>query len=95
MKKDNAPIDLGPITDVWTLVSAFTDAMNLRHLRDELYGEASDLAPPRRSPPRRLGDLQLARQATSFDPGLAYIGLQRAHIDMPMQYPRTKIDVSP
>jgi hypothetical protein len=94
MNKDNSPIDLGPITDVWTLVSAFTDAMNLRHLRDELYGEAPDLAPPRRSAPHRLGDLQLARQTTSFDPGLAYIGLQRAYIDKPVQYPRAKIDVS-
>jgi hypothetical protein len=94
MKKDNAPIDLGPISDVWTLVSAFTDAMNLRHLREELYGESPDLAPPRRSRPHRLGEPHLARQAASFDPGLAYIGLQRAYIDMPGQHARAKIDVS-
>ena len=86
---DNSRTNLGPLGDVWTLVSAFTDAMNLRHLRSELYGESADLVPPRSS------DLQLARQAAPFDPRLAYIGLQRAYIDVPVQYPRTKIDIRP
>ena len=89
MKKDNVPINLGPIADVWTLVSAFTDAMNLRHLRSELYGESAHLVPPRSS------DHQVAKQAASFDPRLAYIGLQRAYVDPPIQYPRAKIDISP
>ena len=88
MKKDTPP-NLGPLADVWTMVTAFTDAMNLRHLREELYEESVDLAPPRSS------NLQVARHAATFDPRLAYIGLQRAYVDRPVQYPRAKIDISP
>ena len=86
MNKDLPP-NLGPLGDVLTMVSAFTDAMNLRHLREELYEESVDLAPPRSS------NLQVARHAAPFDPRLAYIGLQRAYVDPPVQYPRAKIDV--
>jgi len=86
MNKDLPP-NLGPLGDVLAIVSAFTDAMNLRHLREELYEESVDLAPPRSS------NLQVARHAAPFDPRLAYIGLQRAYVDPPVQYPRAKIDI--
>jgi hypothetical protein len=87
--KDNSPNDLGPLDDVWTLVNAFTDAMNLRHLRGALYAD------PPRPVPHRLSDPQLLGQTTSFDPRLAYFGLQRAYVNTPVQNPRAKIDVSP
>ena len=89
MRKDNSKPNLGPLADVWTLVTAFADAMNLRHLREELYEQSADLAPPRSS------NLQVARHAATFDPRLAYIGLQRAYVDRPVQYPRAKIDIGP
>jgi hypothetical protein len=45
MKDDSK--DLGPLTLVWTLFGALNDAMNLRNLREELYGEAAQVWPPR------------------------------------------------
>lgn len=43
--KDNSK-DFEPLTMVWTLVGAVSDAMNLRNLREELYGESARLLPP-------------------------------------------------
>jgi hypothetical protein len=45
MKDDSK--DLGPLALMWTLVGALNDAMNLRNLREELYGEAAQVLPPR------------------------------------------------
>ena len=45
MKDDSK--DLGPLTLMWTLVGALNDAMNLRNLREELYGGAAQVLPPR------------------------------------------------
>ncbi len=61
MMKDNSPNDLVPLTDVWTLITAFTDAMNLRHLQGELYGESLDLV---RQP---QSDLQRSREPVVCD----------------------------
>lgn len=38
--------DFGPLTMMWTLIGALNDAMNLRNLREELYGEAAQVLPP-------------------------------------------------
>jgi len=45
MKDDSK--DFGPLTLMWTLVGALNDAMNLRNLREELYGEVQQVLPPR------------------------------------------------
>ena len=57
--KEN-PNGFEPLALVWTLVGALNDAMNLRNLRQELYGESADLLPPRAAdvhmfvPPQRF-----------------------------------------
>ena len=91
--REHKPPDFEPIGLMWTLVSAMTDAMNLRHLRSELYGESVNLAPP----PSRLSNLQvtdrIADQTAPFDHRSGQIGLQRAHVEVPVQYPRAKFDI--
>lgn len=87
------PPDFEPIGLVWTLVSAMTDALNLRHLRSELYGESVDLTPP----PSRLSNLQITDQITDqttpIDHRFGQVGLQRPHFEVPVQYPRAKFDI--
>ncbi len=59
MKDDSK--DLGPLTLMWTLVGALNDAMNLRNLREELYGEAVRELPP------RVADVEVPASIQQFD----------------------------
>lgn len=59
MKDDSK--DLGPLTLMWTLVGALNDAMNLRNLREELYGEAAQVLPP------RVADVEVPAPIQQFD----------------------------
>ena len=89
-KRETPPPNLEPVALVWTLISAMTDALNLRHLRSELYGEAADLIA---SGPLR--DLQIADRTAPFDQRLAQVGLNRSNVEVPAQHARAKIDVGP
>lgn len=59
MKDDSK--DFGPLTLMWTLVGALIDAMNLRNLREELYGEALRVLPP------RVADVEVPQPIQQFD----------------------------
>ncbi len=59
MKDDSK--DFGPLTLMWTLVGALNDAMNLRNLREELYGEAAQVLPP------RVADVEVPTPIQQFD----------------------------
>ena len=85
--RENEPPDFEPIGLVWTLISAMTDAMNLRHLRSELYDESVNPTPP-----SRLGNPQISDRAP-FDRRFAQVGLQRPPVEVPAQYPRAKLDI--
>jgi hypothetical protein len=63
--KEN-PNGFEPLALVWTLVGALNDAMNLRNLRQELYGESADLLPP------RAADVHLFVPPQRFDHGIAH-----------------------
>ncbi len=89
--REQKPTDFEPIGLVWTLVSAMTDAMNLRHLRSELYGESVDLTSPS-SDSNSDSNNRITDQTTPFDNRFGHVG-QRPNVEMPVQYPRVKIDI--
>jgi hypothetical protein len=78
--KERTPNSAGdsPFTLLATLFCALTDALNLRYLRQELYGESVDFMPPRtipaeqwqvvpRSPTRQLpSDHRIAARSRGY-----------------------------
>jgi hypothetical protein len=77
---DRTPRD-SSLTLVATLISALTDALNLRYLREELFEAPLD----------RSSDEPLVRPATPFD--VRQRVLQFAHIETAAKYPRSQFDV--
>jgi len=73
MKDDSK--DLGPLTLMWTLVGALNDAMNLRNLREELYGEAVRELPP------RVADVEVPALIQHFDQPPGSVRVERLRTD--------------